>query len=184
MENDLTPIALEALRRILDAAVLESRKMASATGLTPSQALVLRQIAGRDAITPGAVAAALGFGQATITNIVDRLVAAGLVTRARGLLDKRQVILQVTDAGRETLGASPFPLQMRFTNGYRELPAWEQAMILAGLERLGTLLGPAVKAAETQAGAVAGPGTGEAELAPAPLPEPGGARDGAQGSER
>lgn len=76
MEIDLTPAALLALRKILDAAELENRKMAAATGLTSSQALVLRQIGGHETITPSAVASALGFGQATITNIVDRLVAA------------------------------------------------------------------------------------------------------------
>lgn len=142
MEIDLTPAALLALRKILDAAELENRKMAAATGLTSSQALVLRQIGGHETITPSAVASALGFGQATITNIVDRLVAAQLVTRTRGLTDKRQVMLQVTELGREKLKASPFPLQMRFSQGYAGLAPWEQAMILAALERLDGLLTP------------------------------------------
>lgn len=141
METDLTPAALVALRKILDAAELENRKMAAATGLTPSQTIVLRQIGAHDTITPGAVAAALRFGQATITNIVDRLVMAGLVTRNRGQSDKRQIILQLTELGREKLSASPFPLQMRFSQGFSRLDSWEQAMILAGLVRLGSLLG-------------------------------------------
>ncbi len=144
MEIDLTPAALLALRKILDAAELENRKMAAATGLTSSQALVLRQIGGHVTITPSAVASALGFGQATITNIVDRLVAAQLVTRTRGLTDKRQVMLQVTELGREKLKASPFPLQMRFSQGFAGLASWEQAMILAALERLDGLLTPEV----------------------------------------
>lgn len=144
MEIDLTPAALLALRKILDAAELENRKMAAATGLTSSQALVLRQIGGQETITPSAVASALGFGQATITNIVDRLVAAQLVTRTRGLADKRQILLQVTELGREKLRASPFPLQMRFSQGFAGLASWEQAMILAALERLDALLAPEV----------------------------------------
>jgi DNA-binding MarR family transcriptional regulator len=144
MEIDLTPAALLALRKILDAAELENRKMAATTGLTSSQALVLRQIGGHETITPSAVASALGFGQATITNIVDRLVAAQLVTRTRGLTDKRQVMLQVTELGREKLKASPFPLQMRFSQGFAGLASWEQAMILAALERLDGLLTPEV----------------------------------------
>lgn len=142
METDLTSPALLALRKILDAAELENRNMAAATGLTPSQALVLRQIGAHKTITPGAVATALRFGQATITNIVDRLSAAGLVSRSRGEIDKRQVILQATPLGREKLAQSPFPLQLRFSQGFAQLPAWEQAMILAGLERLNDLLTP------------------------------------------
>lgn len=141
MESDLTPAALTALRKILHAAEVENRKTAAATGLTPSQVLVLRQIGARDSITPGTVAATLGFGQATITNIVDRLVALGLVTRTRSEHDKRQMILRVTEEGRAKLYASPFPLQLRFGQGYEQLPVWEQAMIIATLERLAILLG-------------------------------------------
>lgn len=66
------------------------------------------------------------------------------MTRTRGLTDKRQVMLQVTELGREKLKASPFPLQMRFSQGYAGLASWEQAMILAALERLDGLLTPEV----------------------------------------
>ena len=141
MDTDLTPVALVALRKILHFSEIDTRRMASATGMTPSQIMVLREVAQSDWITPGAVAAQLRFGQATVTNIVDRLVAAGLVTRQRGAQDKRQVILQVTDEGRERLRSSPDPMQLRFSERYPLLPAWEQAMILAALERLGGLLG-------------------------------------------
>lgn len=140
MDTDLTPAALQALRKIFDAADLENRTMAASTGLTSSQALVLRQICAHEAITPSAVAVALRFGQATITNIVDRLVAVGLVTRSRGQADKRQMLLYATEEGREKIRQSPFPLQMRFSQGYAGLETWEQALILAGLERLNTLL--------------------------------------------
>ncbi|MFC6622604.1 MarR family winged helix-turn-helix transcriptional regulator [Novosphingobium panipatense] len=142
MDSDLTPAALMVLRKILDAADLDNRKTAAATGLTPSQGMVLRQICAHDSTTPGAVAVALRFGQATITNIVDRLVAAGLVTRERSNADKRQILLQATAEGREKLRAFPFPLQLRFSQGYAQLERWEQAMLLAALERLDALLTP------------------------------------------
>ena len=50
------------------------------------------------------------------------------------------MILRVTDEGRARLQTSPFPLQLRFSRGYDQLPAWEQAMIIAVLERLADLL--------------------------------------------
>ncbi|WP_059153659.1 MarR family winged helix-turn-helix transcriptional regulator [Novosphingobium barchaimii] len=140
MDTDLTPAALSALRKILDAAEMENRKMAAATGLTQSQALVLRQIGAHNGITPGAVAAALRFGQATITNIVDKLVDAGLVTRTRSDSDKRQILVQATPEGSLRLADLPFPLQMRFTRGFGDMARWEQAMMLAALEKLGDLI--------------------------------------------
>ena len=140
MEADLTSAALLALRKILLAAEIETRKMTASIGLAPSQVLILRQIASRDAVTPSALASAVWLGQATITNIVDRLVSGGLVTRSRSEHDKRQVILRITEAGREKLKTSPLPLQLRISEAFSELPTWEQAMILASLERLGSLL--------------------------------------------
>lgn len=140
MERDLTIAALRALRRILRASELGNRQLAAATGLTPSQLLVLQEIADREEVTPTELSAALQFGQATITNIVDRLDAAGLVTRARGEQDKRRVFLGVTGAGQQTIDQAPSMVQARFSERYAALPEWEQAMILAGLSRLADML--------------------------------------------
>lgn len=141
MSGDLTTEALKALRRILRASDMGTRKLAATTGLTPSQLLVLQEIEQRGDTTPSALSTALQFGQATITNIVDRLEAEGLVTRERSSRDKRQIILRATDAGRQTIERAPDLLQTRFSEGYAALPAWERAMILAALERLGAIIG-------------------------------------------
>lgn len=141
METDLTNPTLRALRRILRAADLGGRQIASATGLTPSQLLVLQEIEQRGEITPSEVASALQFGQATITNIVDRLVALDLASRRRSEKDRRQIVLQTTAAGREAIEAAPDLLQQKFRERFTALPGWEQAMILAALRRLSGLLG-------------------------------------------
>ena len=140
MEPEITNAALRAIRRILRAADQGGRRLAVATGLTPSQLLVLQEIERRGETTPSAVAASLQFGQATVTNIVDRLTAAGVVTRRRSDRDKRQILLQATPQGRAALDSAPDLLQQRFRERYAALPAWEQAMILAALERLGLIL--------------------------------------------
>lgn len=140
MDGQLTNAALKAIRRILRAADQGTRRLASATGLTPSQLLVLTEIDRSGETTPGAVALSLEFSQATVTNIVDKLEHRGLVARRRAEHDRRQVLLSVTVDGRRTLDTSPDLLQQRFESGFQALPAWEQAMIYAALERLGLLL--------------------------------------------
>jgi DNA-binding MarR family transcriptional regulator len=140
MAEDLTTASLRAIRRILRAADQGGRKLAATTGLTPSQILVLQEIDRRGETTPGAIAAALSFGQGTVTTIIDKLEAAQLVTRRRGDQDKRQILLRATERAGATLQAAPDLLQQRFSDRYRSLPAWEQAMILAALERLGGML--------------------------------------------
>ncbi|MET3528034.1 hypothetical protein [Phenylobacterium koreense] len=49
--------------------------------------------------------------------------------------------LQITPKGLSVLEAAPDLLQQQFSERFARLPSWEQAMILASLERLGAMLG-------------------------------------------
>ena len=139
----MTIPALRALRRILRASDLDNRRLAAATGLTLSQLLVLQEIDDRELTTPTALSAALGFTQPTITNICDRLESLGMISRERDADDMRRIKLATTDAGRAAIESAPDQLQHRFSKQFAALPRWEQAMILAGIERLGSILGVA-----------------------------------------
>lgn len=141
MNSDISTFTLRALRRVLRATEIGTRQLAVATGLTPSQLLVLREIAARRQPTPSVIANALQFSQATISAIVDRLVVLAFVERRRSERDKRQFILSITPSGIATLDDAPDLLQMTFTERFSQLPTWEQALILAGMEKLATLLG-------------------------------------------
>jgi DNA-binding MarR family transcriptional regulator len=140
MRKPITDATLRALRRILRAADQGTRQLAAATGLTPSQMLALQEIDRQRETTPGRLATALQFGQPTVTNIVDRLESAMLVTRRRSDQDRRQMLLSITPLGRERLNEAPNSVQERFQAQFELLPPWEQAMMLASLERLGELL--------------------------------------------
>lgn len=140
MDLELSSLTLRALRRVLRATEIGSRQLAATTGLTPSQMLVLREIDSQDSTTPSAVAQAVQFSQATITAIVDRLVALGFVHRERSETDKRQFRLSMLPEGIKALADAPDPLQKRFTDRFDALPAWERAMILAATERLAQLM--------------------------------------------
>ncbi|BAV64345.1 MarR family winged helix-turn-helix transcriptional regulator [Sphingobium cloacae] len=131
---------MRALRRVLRATEIGSRQLATATGLTPSQLLVLREIDIRQSATPGTIAQALQFSQATITTIVDRLESLGFVQRQRSEKDKRQFHLSALPASKAAIADAPDPLQTTFTDRFVALPPWEQAMILAAVERLATLM--------------------------------------------
>lgn len=135
-----TQAALRALRRILRAARLSEKQLAAATGLTPSQLLVLQEVARRGDTTAGAIASTVQFSQATVTTIVDRLAERGFVVRSRREQDKRQVWVTATRQGVEALSTAPDMMQDRFQGQFEQLVDWEQAMIVATLERLTVLL--------------------------------------------
>ncbi|MGH8195559.1 MAG: MarR family winged helix-turn-helix transcriptional regulator [Woeseiaceae bacterium] len=138
--EDRSETALVALRRILRATELNSRLLASQTGLTISQSIILQLIAHDGRVLPSSVARAARLTQATVTSLVDKLERNGLVTRSRDTEDRRRVWVEVTPAGRRALAASPDLLQDRFRANFQKLEDWEQSMVIAALERVSTML--------------------------------------------
>ena len=69
-------------------------------GLTYPQYLVLHVLWDGDERTVGAIAERLALESSTVTPLVKRLEAAGLVTRRRDAEDERRVHVRLTDKGR------------------------------------------------------------------------------------
>ncbi|MDX1507367.1 MAG: MarR family winged helix-turn-helix transcriptional regulator [Woeseiaceae bacterium] len=132
--------ALVALRRILRVTEISARRLADQSELTASQLLVLQHLGQVGKALPSAIARTVDLKQATVTVLVNKLEASGLVTRRRDTEDRRRVWVELTEAGQAALNRSPDLLQHRFEEGFARLDEWEQAMIIATLERVAALL--------------------------------------------
>ena len=138
---DRTDASLIALRRILRATELYARDLAQAAGLTPAQLRVLQIVAARGgSTTPKALATQMGVSQATVTALVDKVVTRGMAVRERSDQDRRQTNVVITEAGRGALQEAPDALQQRYVRAFEKLADWEQAQILASLERIAAML--------------------------------------------
>jgi DNA-binding MarR family transcriptional regulator len=76
------------------------RKLLRKLDLTYPQYLVMLVLWEQDGVTVSDIGARLFLDSATLTPLLKRLEAAGLVTRARSNADERQVVVALTDAGR------------------------------------------------------------------------------------
>jgi len=137
---DRVDISLIALRRILRATDLFGRNLAQSVGLTAPQFRVLQIVAEKDSCTATAISQQMRISQATVTSLVDKLVKQGMVTRERSQTDRRQTHIIVTDKGRQAIEAAPDPLQQRFVRKFTALEDWEQAALIAALERVAAML--------------------------------------------
>ena len=133
--------ALIALRKIQRMTELASKRLALTAGLTPSQLSVLRLLHESGEVTAGQVAEATQLKHATITSLVDKLEARGLISRRRSDEDRRRVWLCLLPAGEAALAGSPDPLHETFSQRFDTLPDWQQAMLIAALEHVTGLLG-------------------------------------------
>lgn len=132
--------ALVAIRRIVRAAEFASRDLTRATGLTPSQLIVMQIVARAGEPGAGAIAEAARLSQATVTALLDKLEARGYIARQKGHPDRRRITVTLTPAGRQALAETPDVLQDRFSARFIRLPDYEQASIIAALERVAVLM--------------------------------------------
>lgn len=137
-----TDDSLIALRRILRAAELYERTLAQGVGLTPAKLRVLQILASRPDGwgTPKSLATQMGVAQGTVTSLVDKLVEIEFVTRTRSQTDRRQMNVVLTEAGRAAVEQAPSALQQRFVTAFEAMADWEQAQLVASLERVAAML--------------------------------------------
>lgn len=131
---------LVALRRVIRATDLHSKRLSKSAGLTAPQLLIMRTIRDLGQVTIGTIADKVSLSQATVTTILDRLELRKLVYRVRSTQDKRKVHAHMTEAGGEILARAPNPLQEDFIKKYQALAEWEQTMILASLQRVANMM--------------------------------------------
>jgi len=129
-----------ALRRITRAIDLHSRLLLQKNGLTIPQLVTLQATQRLQPINVGALARHIHLGPATVTGILGRLEKRGLVSRARGDLDRRSVVVQLTADGAKLVAEAPSLLQDRFHHELAKLQQWEQTMILATLQRIASMM--------------------------------------------
>jgi DNA-binding MarR family transcriptional regulator len=77
------------------------RKLLKDLNLTYPQYLVMLVLWEKDGVTVSEIGEHLFLDSATLTPLLKRLEAAGLVSRVRAAHDERQVIVSLTDAGRD-----------------------------------------------------------------------------------
>lgn len=135
-----TDTSLIALRRILRATELYGRTLALTAGLTPVQIRVLQIVLNSGSATPSQISAQMGVSPATISTLLDRLVAKDMIERHRSTRDKRQTNIVLTAKGQTAVDGAPDPLQQKYVREFEALADWEQAMIVAALERVAAML--------------------------------------------
>lgn len=135
-----TKLALTAMRKILRTTERNSKALLHATGLTPSQLILMQVLEEHGEQTAGEVAARMGITQATTTVLIQKLESQGMVFRRKGDADKRQSWLSLTPSGTHALTITPDGTHSRFHREFSALQDWEQLMVLAALERVSAML--------------------------------------------
>lgn len=129
-----------ALRRVIRAISLHSRKLSKEAGLTGPQLLVMQNIGKTPGIMVRQLAESITLSPATVTSILDRLEVKKLVTRVRSTEDRRRVGVFLSEKGQQVMEGAPKPLQEHFVSRFSKLEEWEQSQMIATMQRLAMMM--------------------------------------------
>ena len=111
-------------------------------GSNLSQYAVLAILEEQGELTMGALAKQLGTTMGAVTNLVDKLVAAGRAERARSEEDRRVVRVNVLPAGRELVARVTRDTARFLAGQFGTVPAEQRRMMVSVFERLVTAMRP------------------------------------------
>lgn len=123
---------LDSIRRMLRVLRRSAGQSERQLGIGSAQLFVLQQLADRPAASVNELAARTYTDQSSVSVVVRRLAAQGLVSRRRAPDDGRRRELSLTAAGRRLVARAPVPAQVRLIEGLGSLRRTE----LTALRRL------------------------------------------------
>lgn len=152
---DNPQVIMDSLRRIVQALRQSSAQSERSAGLSGAQALVLKHVAARDGLSINDLAGLTFTHQSSVSDVVSRLEARGLLQRQRDPDDARRCLLLLLPAGRVALaGISGATAQEKLMLALGDLPAPLVADLARGLAALVTAAslgeGPPVMFFESQ----------------------------------
>lgn len=144
LANDIEPKqsdrVLIAIRQIIRAVDVQSKRLARETGLSSPQLIVLRAIEDLGEVTTRALSRHVSLSQPTVTTILDRLEAKQLVERYRSQMDRRIVHSKLTKDGKKTLDTAPPLLQEAFTDAFDALADKRRQTIVSAVSDLAQMM--------------------------------------------
>jgi DNA-binding MarR family transcriptional regulator len=127
--------AIDALRRIVRALRTSGGLSERRLGLSAAQVFVLQQLASKPEQSVSELMRLTLTSQSSVSEVVTRLVAQGMVTRRRASDDGRRAVLALTPRGTAALRSAPESAQGRLIAGLKLLSPAHRGLLATLLEK-------------------------------------------------
>lgn len=132
---------INGIRRLDRGLRVAAREVQRATGLSAAQLFVLEQLLRWPGASLNELAALTMTDRSSVSAVVDRLFAAGLVTRQPSKQDRRRAEVRITPAGRRVLDRAPPAPTDLLLRALRRLPETSLRRLGRDLAQLNHALG-------------------------------------------
>lgn len=142
-DEEIARDILRTIRQIVRRISIHSKQLQKDVGLSVPQLVCLKaiyELRDADEVTVVQISERVQLSPPTVSRIVERLVAAGLVTRDRSVSDRRKVRLSLTPAALSRVEGLPTALQETFLRKLGELPPAERGRLRDALWQVAQLM--------------------------------------------
>lgn len=129
-----------ALRKIMQQMDFHSRRLNKCYGLTVPQIVCLYEIYENKIMTLSSLSKNVYLSMSTLVGIIDRLEEKEFVKRTRDSKDRRIIYIDITEKGKEFVGAAPYLLHNRLNENLQVLTEEEQITLAHSINLLVNLL--------------------------------------------
>lgn len=134
-------LSLQELRRLVHGIKSASYSVERSCGVTGAQLFVLRELSSEPGASIRRLSERTLTDASSVSIIVARLTARGLVTRTVDEADRRRSALTLTKKGAQILLRAPEPYQVKLITVLRKLPPKDLRVLRTALSRLSDALG-------------------------------------------
>lgn len=135
---------MDGLRRVVRAVRSGNAEAEHALGISSAQLFALRAIAAQPAGSLHELAEHTLTSQSSVSEVVARLAARGLIKRTPSSQDRRRMELTITEQGGELLVRTPETVQEQLAVGFMSLPPAQRRALAEGIEAWMSAAGLAV----------------------------------------
>ena len=125
--------AMNSLRRVVRGLRLADAESEAALGVTTAQLFVLREIDRSRVLTVSELSQRTATTQSSVSEVVARLDARGLIARTRSNTDRRRAEISLSEAGRALLARAPETVQERLLSALERLSPCRRRQAAQGL---------------------------------------------------
>lgn len=125
-----------SLRKIINAAEIYSTRLKDRTGLNASQLSCLLVLGNAGPLALSILSRKVSLSPSMITAIIDQLEKKELAVRNRKTSDRRVILIELTEKGKETVKDAPPSFQEQLVNALNALKEKEKISLFENLNRL------------------------------------------------
>lgn len=134
--DELAIRVLAQFREVFRAAKLHFAAVQRMAGISGAQLWALSELHEKPGLRVSELTQKMSLHQSTVSNLIEKLSAAGLIRRVREDGDRRVVRLQITNAGKKVIARAPKPARGVLPDVLAKLDNKELAKIHSALEGL------------------------------------------------